>query len=361
MAFISYWIPLTNTIDFKKSFDELDLNFKTRDISDGVESNPNILKIEIQENKNLHISLNKDEIYVLEYLTSFDNGLLYYKHDIQDDHILRIIHIQVYHLLKDFFHIHECHKDDVDALLIAFCSDDYTCTHIVLKHYAELYKNKFEDYYNIIMEESSPEIISENYHSTNQKIPEAITDIIKQQGFILNIQKEMSYFDFLLSNFKSITEKTYYRREYKNNVIRFNDLYKKYEMQDNLMDTLYSKAMNNVQNYLAILGTILALLGLGLGIWGICLALNGLTTDHFDENFEKVKTFNNDAKILIDKYNSVNEKINNTNINYKKLYCKHKQLSSKLDSNYSELKIKYDRIEQREQIILNQGIKKCNK
>ena len=295
MALIHYWIPLTNYINFEDSFKKVYGTTKTKDISDKVEKEPNNLHVKVEQNKNIIISLNEEEkTYTLKYEDSTEYGLLTYSYDIKDEHILRIIHIQVYHEIKEFFHKHEAHNGDEDALLKAYRNDTRDKEQI-LKYYLDLYKDKFDDYYDTLLELASPTLLLETYKKTKQTIPEAIKEVSNKQELIININIELNYFYFLIYHIEEENIKKIYKRDFRNFISKFENLYKEYEILDNKFDTLYTSLINKQQNNLAIYGLILAVIGLGLGKWGIDIGKKGLSQSHFDQKYKEIQKKRNEC------------------------------------------------------------------
>lgn len=264
MNYVSYWIPSTNVIDFDTLLNELIENDSTNDISDQIEDTDNDLYLKIKNNKDIEFTY-LDNTYILSNVVSHNNGVLIYSYETVDQNIDDILDIQVYHYLKDFFHSHESHDDEEDALLHGYKTTEEPTLDNIIEHYCEIYQNKFNDHYDNIISFSSIDIIMNKYLNEETKVHEAINSIAQIQRKINKIEIELIYFNFLLNTLEDINLKDFFINEYKNNIIKFTILYKEYEILDNQLDTEYSQIINKHQILLGILGIVLGLILGGIG------------------------------------------------------------------------------------------------
>lgn len=284
MKYITYWIPLTNTIDLDKQFYENKDKSLKKDIKDNPSGKVNELKVTILSNRNLLINYLSSE-YTLEHKHSKEMGIITYEHNIQEPNVKRILYIHVYSLFKSFFHIHEAHDGEEDAIINAYNHAKYEKHNFAIDYYCRQYIYKFNEYLGYLAEDT-PEIIWNSYAMKKSKymIRHGIKSILENQNIINKAQTEIIYFKFL---FKYSNNKTYFKREYSYFYEKFNVLYKEYEMLDEKFDIEYNEKINKHQFILSILGSI-------VGVIGIWLTLLGLTTkvfykriDVLDENIKK--------------------------------------------------------------------------
>lgn len=310
MSFISYWIPLVNYINFEKNFEEVIGTSKSDDISDKVETEKHQVTLTIDEQRNITIE-SKNKLYKLNYVSCHKNGILTYTHNIQEPSILDILEIQVYHILKSFFHIHDGHHEEEDTLLNAYSENDYPDMNSIIKYYCENYSQKFSSYYENIDAIISPDIILERYKKKiTYKVTDAINAIALAQRKIHKIKIELNYFSFLLSNLNNI-DKKYYCREHTNHLEKFNILYQNYEILINQINTNYAKTLNAFQ---IILGSIGIILGLG----GIYYGYYGATGDELTENYKSLYEQNISCNNYLNKITSQNNfllSLENNNFN----------------------------------------------
>ena len=248
-------------------------NDSTNDISDQVEDTDNDLYLKIKNNKDIEFTY-LSNTYTLSNVESHNNGVLIYSYETIDQNINDILDIQVYHYLKDFFHFHESHDDEEDALLHGYKTTTQPTLDNVVDHYCKIYQNKFNDHYDNIISFSSMDIIMDKYLNKETKVHEAINSIAQIQRKINKIEIELIYFNFLLNTLNDTELKNSFINEYKNHIIKFNILYKEYEILDNQLDTEYSKIINRYQLFLGILGIVL---GVILGSIGWYYGFNGAT------------------------------------------------------------------------------------
>lgn len=273
MNYISYWIPSTSFIEFGTLIDELIDNNSTNNISDKVETTDNDLYLKIKNNKDIEFNY-LGNTYTLSNIESHNNGILIYRYENMQQNIDDILDIQVYHYLKDFFHSHESHNEEEDALLHGYKTSEKPTFDNVVEHYCKIYQNKFINHYDNITSYSSIDIIMNKYLNKETKIHEAINSIAQIQRKINKIETELVYFNFLLNTLISSKLKNFFINEYKNNTIKFAILYKEYEILDNQLDTEYSQIINKHQILLGILGIVL---GVILGSIGWYYGYNGAT------------------------------------------------------------------------------------
>jgi|GEM_PF-5050618 len=330
MNYIAYWIPLTNTIDFTRAFGNLQERTKKVDISDNVVNKKNILKISINENRDITLSLNNEHTYQLTYYNSFNNGLVIYSYNNSfPQNIIEILPLQVYHEFKDFFHTHEAHDIEEDSLLSAYSSKSEPIKNEVILYYCEKYISKFNYYHNNIISYNSPTIIWEHFiKSKTYMIPDAINTISIGQKNIHKIQTELNYFLYLVNNCSDDINKNYFLREYKNNKFKFHILYQEYEILDNKLDTEYTKIINKYQLYLGYLGAGLGVIGIGFAMWGINLAHKGLTTNDFIKVKDNIYIKQIEFETKIHKSINLLKNQNDTlNINTSKIQKEHNELN----------------------------------
>jgi hypothetical protein len=295
MTFISYWIPLTNTINFTEEINNfLDNNERFNNIADGVKINDNPLTLIIDENKNLNVKY-EDKEYTLTYESHSDFGILTYSYpkDINED-FLDLLDVQIYHCLKDFFHVHECHHKEQDALLHAYKFTDKNekdNLDKIIAHYSNTYESKILEYEENLTK-VSPEIILEQYKSKKYKIKQAINVIAKAQRKILKIKAEFSYYTFLISFITDKDIATYHKRFYSNNINKLEKLYKEYEILDNQLDTEYTSIINKYQIGLAILGIVI---GTFLGGVSWYYGYYGTTSKDLNNKYENLKQLHKDS------------------------------------------------------------------
>ena len=106
MLYISFWIPLTNTINFEEEFKKNNGKSFTSQISDGLENKENTLFLEINENKNITVKY-LAKYYNLKYCGSNEYGIITYKlkKNGLDSSLQDILEVQLYHAIKSFFHL----------------------------------------------------------------------------------------------------------------------------------------------------------------------------------------------------------------------------------------------------------------
>lgn len=339
MKYISYWIPSTNALDFESLVNNVYSNNTTNDISDNLEDTANNLHLTFQENKNIDIQYQGNH-YELKHEELHDNGILIYSYETMPEEVEEILDIQVYHHLKAFFHIHDCHDEEEDALLHAYKTESKPDFNDITEHYCSIYKKKFDYHYDNLIEVASVDIIMDSYVNKQKKVHEALKTTAEMQKRIHKIERELLYFKFLIEGLPNDTTlKNRFLIDYKNHLVKFHILYKEYEILDNQLDTEFAQIINKHQVILAILG-----IGLGfiLGCIGWYYGYHGATGDvQLDLNnsnnqiIQKIDayTINNPSQKIIDKI----ELYQNKNMN--EFDVIKKELKS-LNELYNSIKIK---------------------
>jgi len=334
MVYISYCIPLINSIEFTNFFTKNTNHYERKNISDEVENESNYLKVTLLKNKNFLITL-QEESYTLHYVNSEKCGILRYKYDINVENILEILHIQVYDLIKRFFHKHVSHDEEEDAVLKAWKTSSYSNTNQIIKYYAKQYILKFNIRYNTLMIQSPSTIWSSNQKIIGGfSISKAVELLTNQQERIHKVQIELKYFKYICSNFTDINDKQFYLNEYQNKSSDFLLLYQKYEILNNKLDTKYTTIVNRWQ-------FILTLLGLVLGFYGF---KEGLITDDFNKSYNK----------LYEKNIEIDKKID---INHQILFESNKQLDTFYNINSKEHNNIDKKVIENKSLLINQNEK----
>lgn len=129
------------------------------DISDNSDKN-HIISIKLQANRDFVISNETSQSITLNFIDGSRNGLLLYSYDanmLADTTLGFIVDKMpnaVYHMIKEFYHVHEFHQSDTDSLLSAYESDSKVDikqnNNPALNHYLELYQSKLKAYANQI-------------------------------------------------------------------------------------------------------------------------------------------------------------------------------------------------------------------
>ena len=291
MNYISYWIPLTNTFEFdnisSEEYTEIPI---VKNISDAVIVEESKLSVKLQKNKNIHF-LYENQDYTLTIESSSNTGVLTYSYPNVEQNIKDIMEVQVYHYIKSYFHSHESHDDEVDALLHGYFTSLKPYKNDVIEHYCDIYQKKFESYYENIESSASVDEIIQKYKDKEYSIEESLELIAKVQNKIHKLKTELIYFKFLASSFVESNKKEYFLRECKNYLARFTILYQRYETLDNQFDTQYAIVINETQGRLAWWGIFL---GVVLGGIGWYYGYMGATTENLNS---KYKTLHNQNKV----------------------------------------------------------------
>ena len=147
MLYISFWIPLTNTINFEEEFKKNNGKSFTSQISDGLENKENTLFLEINENKNITVKY-LAKYYNLKYCGSNEYGIITYKlkKNGLDSSFQDLLEVQLYHAIKSFFHLHEYHEDEQDSLLHAKISEYIESKDDLIEHFSNEYEKKIDKY-----------------------------------------------------------------------------------------------------------------------------------------------------------------------------------------------------------------------
>ncbi|WP_323589588.1 hypothetical protein [Aliarcobacter butzleri] len=289
MLYISFWIPLTNNIDFEEEFEKNKDKSYSSQISDGLEIKENSLVLKINQNKHLSVDyLGKS--YILEYCGSYNFGIISYKlnKNTLEPNFRDLLEVQVYHAFKSFFHIHEYHEDEQDSLLHAKISENNESIDILVEHFSKEYEKKIKMYQKRI-ELISVETILKSYKTKEYEIHQSLLVISSAQKTILKIKSELIYYNFLIKNFQDSNKYKFYNNIYTRHFTHFDILYKHYEILDNVLDTEYSKIINRYQFYLGFLGIIASI---GLGAIGIWYGYNGATQISVDKYYNDYMTQN---------------------------------------------------------------------
>ena len=267
--FFYYWVPVKKHIDFKKDGIVLKEEIR-RPISD---INKNSVEITLKFDKktfNIKVNLLIDNVhkeYFLEKVQYDTNGFIIYKCDsvnLDDKQDIELLNIQVYHCFKEFFHNHEYHDSLSDALITAYSSPTQADNmKEVLKHYYQLYTDKFDAFKNLIELQNIRNILIDFENSVD--IVKASILIKEAKRIILSARGEMVYADFLLSSALHDDKLFDLYQEYK---VHF-EMYEKeldiyYDKYDNLytqIDLAYSHNINRFQMILAFVGICLGIIG----------------------------------------------------------------------------------------------------
>lgn len=335
MNYISYWIPLTNTIDINFITASEPTRIPIREnISDGIIIEESFIEIKFLENKNIFFQF-EDNSYTLICKSFNDKGLLTYYFNNLAQNIKDIIEIQVYHFIKSYFHKHESHEDKVDALLHGYFTSTLPDDDYIVKHFCDIFQDKFNEYIeNIESAGSIPDILSK-YKNKEYSIEEALNFIAKIQNKILNIKIELLYFKYLSNTFTNHTNKKYYSKESKNYIYRFNVLYQKYETLDNQFDTEYAVVINTSQGRIAWIGIVL---GAILGLIGVYYGFNGASSTQLQSNFTDLNKQNQKILLFENDYNSTLLEFNkNLHIKYINLLNIQNNLLKKEDENHNKI------------------------
>lgn len=282
--YIYYWIPNKTLFSC-----DLKVQSKTLDISDNVEKEKNLLKIQFLENKNIEI-LYKNNKYILEYIQHTKKGMFVYTCDNQMNK--ELLKIQVYHLFKDICHIHNSHNEEEDSLLIAYISDKLDINKSI-EYYSQTYIEKFKQYENII-----------NEFISQQSNEFEIITIQNQKKLLIKAKEELLYAYFL-------SKDTKYYELFINIENNFNILIEKLNLKE-------SEKLFKVNNIINRWQFILAIIGLGLGIGGIYYALKGA-------NATLQSNMNKNIKSISNKLNKTHIEI----IDVKKYLIEDKYISNK--------------------------------
>ena len=282
MLYISFWIPLTNTINFEEEFKKNNGKSFTSQISDGLENKENRLFSEINENKNITVKY-LAKYYNLKYCGSNEYGIITYKlkKNGLDSSFQDLLEVQLYHAIKSFFHLHEYHEDVQDSLLHAKISEYIESKDDLIEHFSKEYEKKI-DKYNKRIELTSVETILKLFNTQKYKILQALDVVASAQRTILKIQSELIYYNFLIKGFEDTNKYKYYKNIYIRHLTHFDILYKHYEILDNVLDTEYSKIINRYQLYLGFGGLVASFVLGAIGIW---YGYNGATQISVDKYY----------------------------------------------------------------------------
>lgn len=248
MKFITFWIPLEYSIDFEKNF-TIKENKISKDITDGVEKSSNNLCLEIDENKNLKAIYQKESIVLEFYKYSKDGFFTYKTEDRLDEELLKV---QIYHLFKEFYHIHKSHDKEEDSLIEAIIQENYDILE-VKQHYINMYISKFENYELILNEYLS--IVS------LEKFDYKIDNINSLKILLLKAKNELNFAKFISKqdiNFEKFIS-------FQNS---FEDLYNKLSIFETNKIIKTNDNINKWQFVLAFLGIILGVVGALFGFQG---------------------------------------------------------------------------------------------
>lgn len=248
MRYVTFWIPLEYEVDFDL-FEADSQKVKTQDLTDEVENSTNKLTLQILDNKNLQISYHEDQFLLT--LHSYDRyGYFTYSYtDTIDDELLKI---QVYHLFKEFYHIHKNHHDEEDALVEAFISKTYDIKEIK-KHYISNYELKFESYESILYEFLEDKSIEDNSFD--------IDELSNLKEYILKAKNEIAYAKFISKD----SDKYALLVSYENNI---NNLYERLNIIESKKIISSNDKINKWQFFLALLGICLGIVGIYYGYSG---------------------------------------------------------------------------------------------
>jgi len=274
--YIYYWIP-------NNKYFNCDLKpfSKEENISDDVEDQINILKIDLLENKDLKVNYREKE-FLLKYIEHTEKGLFVYKFDsIENKELLKI---QVYHLFKEICHVHNSHHDEEDSLLEAYISEDLDILDAI-SFYCETYIQKFKNY-EMVLEEF--ELDTENFK---------IDSIINQKRLLIKLKGELLYAFFLakdtdyLSVFITIEKK-------------IEILYKKLELSESGKLFKVNNTINRWQFFLGVLGIL-------LGTGGIYYGFYGATSSSQKEVLNNINQFSEKIIVTTKKLETMNSEIVN--------------------------------------------------
>ena len=200
----------------------------------------------------------------LKYVNDDSNGFIIYEFDDKDKNLNELLRIQIYHLIKDFFHSHEYHAPENDCQLKAFVCDRQNDMPACMKHYGNQFIKKFEAYKKIFDDER-PEKIWQRFLE-DRILKKGVDKITRAERILQNVRGEMVYARFLLSSM------FHYRDMYK--IYRhirahlrvledeFDMLQMSYTNVLSRMSAYYTSDTYKVQIYIAITGIVLTLLSL---------------------------------------------------------------------------------------------------
>jgi hypothetical protein len=280
LNYIYYWIP-------NNKYFNCDLKpfSKEENISDYVEDQKNVLKIDLLENKDLKINYREEE-FLLNYVEHTEKGLFVYKFDnIEDKELLKI---QVYHLFKEICHVHNSHHDEEDSLLEAYVSEELN-TSDAISFYCETYIQKFKNY-KLVLEEFK--VNTENFE---------IVSIINQKKLLIKLKEELLYAFFLakdtdyLSIFTTIEKK-------------IEILYKKLELVESAKLFKVNDIINRWQFFLGLLGILLGTGGIYYGFYGATGSSQQIVLNNINQFSEKIIVTNKKLETMNSEIINLQEK-----------------------------------------------------
>ncbi len=144
------WIP---TAFHKRLVPTSGLHEKEVDISD-IENKPHKVKVKLDEKENVVItSVDDKHNVILTLIESSSNGLFLYEYEINGEKnplVGEEVQYAIYHIVKEFYHVHEHHDPEEDAHLTPYCSKKKpqirTQNNEALIHYLKNYQEKFSAY-----------------------------------------------------------------------------------------------------------------------------------------------------------------------------------------------------------------------
>jgi hypothetical protein len=202
MAFIYYWIPTKTHIELKKVLKHRGISSKTRNLPDIQPDNRFEITVSVDDST-LDCSiilLRQETVSNIELHCKKDdsNGFIIYEITKSNEELNNLLQIQIYHLLKDFFHSHEFHAPENDGQLKAYISDRADDMEGCLRHYGELYIKKFEAYKKLFDSEKA-EKIWQNFLN-DRLLKKGVDKIARIERLLRNTGGEMVYVRFLLSS-----------------------------------------------------------------------------------------------------------------------------------------------------------------
>lgn len=301
MQYVTFWIPVESKVDFSILCPDLG-SIKSQNITDEVETPTNLLTLEIITNNNLKVSYQENE-FLLELHSYDEYGYFTYSYEENIDQ--ELLKIQIYHLFKEFYHIHKNHHDEEDALVEAYISSFFEIEKIK-NYYIENYILKFESYEKILYEFLEDDKIEDNSFD--------IEELSNLKFYLLKAKNEMSYAKFISQQSDNYEKMI----SYENNL---NNLYEN-------LSILESKKIINSNNKINKWQFFLSFLGISLGILGFYYGYNGATSQSqskvISQIMENKSYIDNDLNSLDIKIVTLQKEIleNQKTINHIEKNCK---------------------------------------
>ncbi len=252
-----FWIPTVIRKDFVPITNSVSANISD-DKSESLNSS-----VEIQDNKNLIIKINKQQ-ELLEFIECNDYGFFMYRRQFDDSNNNKYLKEElptcIYHQVKELYHKHKYHEPLEDSLLRVYFSEEpidindrnNPAITFYLNRYEKKFINCLIEIRNLVLDneekhEGKPFAkyqVIKSFYSILKKCTNAIGESI-YCNTLLNIKPE-SFDDFNIINaIKDI------------NVLKIK------------IENLRNYKANITSIILAVIATIIALIGVFLGIYGI--------------------------------------------------------------------------------------------